>query len=87
MKFKKSDNKISVEFSLTGVQVTNIVLLWLEKKENNKVSYGDLNPAYIKNIVKSMLETHGTDVLKNLPDSVYLKRQDFLAVTKGMIEV
>lgn len=87
MKFKKADNKVAVNFVLTGAQIADLVLFWLEQKENKGVEYGDLTPAYIKNIVKSVLEKHGRELLKNLPDSIYLKRQDFLAATKGMIEV
>lgn len=87
MKFKKVDNKVAVDFVLTGTQIVDLVLFWLEQKENKGVKYEDLNPAYIKNIVKSVLEKYGREILKNLPDSIYLKRQDFLAATKGMVEV
>lgn len=84
-KIKKLDN-FNVAFSITSNQAVDLVLRYLE--QNPKVSYHDLNVVFIRNIVREMLNKYGEPILKQeLPSHVLLKRQDFLAATKGMFEL
>lgn len=84
-KIKKLDN-FNVAFSITSNQAVDLVLRYLE--QNPKVSYDDLNVVFIRNIVRDMLNKYGESILKQeLPSHLLLKRQDFLAATKGMFEL
>lgn len=84
-KIKKLDN-FNVAFSITSNQAVDLVLRYLE--QNPKVSYDDLNVVFIRNIVREMLNKYGESILKQeLPSHLLLKRQDFLAATKGMFEL
>lgn len=84
-KIKKLDN-FNVAFSITSNQAVDLVLRYLE--QNPKVSYDNLNVVFIRNIVREMLNKYGESILKQeLPSHLLLKRQDFLAATKGMFEL
>lgn len=82
------ETTFNVPFTLVGVQVVDILLMHLDTMPTNeRPALEALTESNIRGLVKDALRRKGFSPLFKVPDHILARRQEALAILKGIIQV